>query len=76
MKREVYDECHGVEHDIPDDGEPRCTICGRDLFDDERVFETNDDDGHDIICMDCLKKMSIGDLADLFGAELTKVRNL
>lgn len=76
MTREIYDECHGMEHDLPDDGEPKCTCCGRDLFNEEQVFEIHDADGHDIICMDCLKKMSIGELANLFGAELTRVRNL
>lgn len=76
MTREIYDECHGHDYDIPDDGEPRCTICGRDLFGEERVFDVSDEDGHSIFCMHCLKKMSIADLADLFGVELKKVRNL
>lgn len=76
MTREIYDECHGYDRDVPESDEPRCTLCGRDLFDEESVFEANDENGHDIICMDCLKRMSIGELAELFGAELVKVRNL
>lgn len=76
MTREVYDECHGTDIVLPQADEPVCSVCGRDLFDEERVFEANDTDGHSVICMDCLKKMSIGELAELFGAELVKVRNL
>lgn len=76
MTRDTYSECHGMEHEMPGGGEPRCTLCGRDLFNEERVFTVDDESGHDIICMDCLKKMSIGELAELFGAVLTKVRNL
>jgi hypothetical protein len=76
MKREIYDEFHGMDRDEPCDGEVRCSNCGRELYDSDSVFEVNDASGHDIICMACLKKMSIVDLADLFGAELKKVRSL
>lgn len=76
MTRKMYDECHGHDYDVPEQTEPHCTVCGRDLFDEEQVFDVTDENGHDVICMNCLKKMSIGELAELFGAELTRVRNL
>jgi hypothetical protein len=40
----------------------------------DTYFEINDASGHDMLCLDCLKRMSISDLAELFGASLKKVR--
>ena len=71
MKRMIYDECHSADRDNP---ECVCTNCGREMSAGDTYFEINDASGHDMLCLDCLKKMSISDLAELFGAELKKVR--
>ena len=66
VTREIYEEVHGF--DLDEEVGEVCTLCGGELR--GRYFEVNDASGHDRICEKCLKKMSITDLAELFGVEL------
>lgn len=67
MTTEIYDEVHGFDRD--EETEDVCTLCGGELR-GKKYFEVNDESGHDRICEKCLKKMSITDLAELFGVQL------